>query len=129
MSIQPKPYDPQGSGSPGRRQEPGRDYSFEDYLAAERECTDAKHEYVAGRVFAMVGASFNHDLITSRYFRCRSGSDSRPVRPCGWWLSTVSARSPPPTGRCTDCPRALPFPPYRPTAGPSMPVISYSFGI
>jgi len=63
MSIQPKPYDPQGSGSPGKRQEPGRDYSFEDYLAAERECIDAKHEYVAGHVFAMTGASFNHNLI------------------------------------------------------------------
>jgi Uma2 family endonuclease len=46
MSIQPKPY-----------------YSFEDYLAIERECTDAKHEYVAGQVFAMAGASFNHNLI------------------------------------------------------------------
>jgi len=48
MSVQPRPY-----------------YSFEDYLAAERECTDAKHEYVAGQVFAMVGASFNHNLITA----------------------------------------------------------------
>lgn len=46
MSIQPKPYD-----------------SFEDYLAVERECLDAKHEYVAGQVFAMAGASFNHNLI------------------------------------------------------------------
>jgi len=48
MSLQPKPY-----------------YSFEDYLAAERESTDAKHEYVAGQVFAMAGASFNHNLITA----------------------------------------------------------------
>ncbi len=48
MSLQPKPY-----------------YSFEDYLAAERESTDAKHEYVAGEVFAMTGASFNHNLITA----------------------------------------------------------------
>lgn len=40
-------------------------YSFEDYLAAERESTDAKHEYVAGQVFAMAGASFNHNLITA----------------------------------------------------------------
>ncbi len=46
MSVQPRPY-----------------YSFEDYLGTERECTDAKHEYVAGQVFAMVGASYNHNLI------------------------------------------------------------------
>jgi len=46
MSVQPRPY-----------------YSFEDYLAAERECVNAKHEYVAGQVFAMVGATFNHNLI------------------------------------------------------------------
>jgi Uma2 family endonuclease len=48
MSIQAKPY-----------------YSFEDYLAAERECVDAKHEYVTGQVFAMVGATYNHNLITT----------------------------------------------------------------
>jgi Uma2 family endonuclease len=48
MSIQSKPY-----------------YSFEDYLAAERECTDTKHEYVAGQVFAMVGATYNHNVITA----------------------------------------------------------------
>jgi hypothetical protein len=36
MSTQPKPH-----------------YSFEDYLAAERDCIDAKHEYVAGQVFAL----------------------------------------------------------------------------
>ena len=48
MSIQPKPY-----------------YSFDDYLAAERASTDAKHEYVAGQVFAMVGATYNHNLITA----------------------------------------------------------------
>ncbi|NEX21947.1 Uma2 family endonuclease [Thiorhodococcus mannitoliphagus] len=46
MSTQPKPY-----------------FSFEDYLAAERECVDEKHEYLDGQVFAMTGASFNHNLI------------------------------------------------------------------
>jgi hypothetical protein len=35
MSIQPRPF-----------------CSFEDYLAAERESTDAKHEYVAGHHLA-----------------------------------------------------------------------------
>jgi Uma2 family endonuclease len=48
MATQPKPY-----------------YSFEDYLEAERASTDAKHEYVAGQVFAMVGATYNHNLITA----------------------------------------------------------------
>ena len=48
MSTQPKPY-----------------YSFEDDLAAERECIDAKHEYVAGQVFAMTGATYHHNLITT----------------------------------------------------------------
>ncbi|NEV63966.1 Uma2 family endonuclease [Thiorhodococcus minor] len=48
MATQPRPY-----------------YSFEDYLGAERDCVDEKHEYVAGQVFAMTGASFDHNLITT----------------------------------------------------------------
>ena len=48
MSVQPKPY-----------------YRFEDYLAVERESRDEKFEYVAGQVYAMTGASFNHNLITT----------------------------------------------------------------
>ena len=35
----------------------------EEYLAAERAQTDIKHECVNGEVFAMTGASFNHNLI------------------------------------------------------------------
>jgi Uma2 family endonuclease len=52
MSLQPNPY-----------------YSFEDYLAAERECLDEKHEYFAGQVFAMVGATYNHNLIATNLAR------------------------------------------------------------
>jgi Uma2 family endonuclease len=52
MATQPKPY-----------------YSFKDYLEAERASTDAKHEYVAGQVFAMVGATYNHNLITANLAR------------------------------------------------------------
>jgi Uma2 family endonuclease len=52
MSIQPKPY-----------------YRFEDYLATERESSNARHEYVAGQVFAMAGASYNHNLITANLIR------------------------------------------------------------
>ena len=62
MSTQPRPY-----------------YSFENYLATERECIDEKHEYVAGEVFAMAGASYNHNLITANLVR-RLGNqlDGRP---------------------------------------------------
>jgi len=62
MSTQPRPY-----------------YSFENYLATERECSDEKHEYVAGEVFAMAGASYNHNLITANLVR-RLGNqlDGRP---------------------------------------------------
>jgi len=62
MSIQPRSY-----------------YSFENYLATERECIDEKHEYVAGEVFAMAGASYNHNLITANLVR-RLGNqlDGRP---------------------------------------------------
>ena len=63
MSVQPRPY-----------------YSFEDYLAAERECVDAKHEYVAGQVFAMVGATFNHNLITANL--ARQFGNQLQSRPC-----------------------------------------------
>ncbi|MCG6942063.1 MAG: Uma2 family endonuclease [Thiohalocapsa sp.] len=48
MSLQPRPR-----------------YSFDDYLAAERECVDQRHEYLDGEVFAMTGASWEHNLITA----------------------------------------------------------------
>jgi len=46
-------------------------YSFDDYLegerAAERECRDERHEYVDGEVFAVTGASWEHNLITANF--------------------------------------------------------------
>jgi len=63
MSIQPKPY-----------------YSFEDYLAAERECIEEKHEYVAGQVFAMTGATYNHNLIATNL--ASELSQQLKSRPC-----------------------------------------------
>jgi Uma2 family endonuclease len=39
-------------------------YTFEDYLAAEREA-EIRHEYVNGQVFSMVGASENHNIIVA----------------------------------------------------------------
>ncbi len=49
MSIQPKPY-----------------YSFEDYLAAERQGIDANPKYRSVQVFVMARVvPFNHDLIST----------------------------------------------------------------
>lgn len=45
--------------------QPKSQYCFEDYLATERECIDEKHEFVGGQVFAMTGASYNHNLIAA----------------------------------------------------------------
>jgi Uma2 family endonuclease len=44
-------------------------YRFDDYLAVERELTDAKNEYVAGEVFAMSGGSYEHSLIAANLTR------------------------------------------------------------
>lgn len=73
MSIQPRPY-----------------YSFENYLATERECVDDKHEYVAGQVFAMAGATFNHNLITANLVR-RLGNQLEG-RPCTVLTSDMRVR-------------------------------------
>ena len=39
-------------------------YSFEDFLAAEREA-EIRHEFVDGHVFDMVGATENHNIIVA----------------------------------------------------------------
>lgn len=39
-------------------------YSVKEYLLMERD-SDIKHEYLNGEIFAMVGASFNDNCITS----------------------------------------------------------------
>jgi len=49
--------------------QPTPEYSFDDYLATEREALEVKHEYRAGQVYAMTGASFKHNLITSNLSR------------------------------------------------------------
>lgn len=41
------------------------DYSFDDYLSVERKAVDEKHEFAAGRVYAMTGASYHHNLIVA----------------------------------------------------------------
>ncbi|GAA4201015.1 Uma2 family endonuclease [Pedobacter jeongneungensis] len=44
-----------------------RRYTVEEYLAMEKESTE-KHEYFQGEIFAMSGATFNHNLIFSNVF-------------------------------------------------------------
>ena len=54
--------------------------SPEEYLAAERAC-EAKHEYLAGEIFAMGGASWEHNLIVTNLVRELSGQlKDRPCR-------------------------------------------------
>jgi Uma2 family endonuclease len=45
--------------------QPKTGYTFEDYLAAERAELHIRHEYVAGEVFAMVGATATHNIIVA----------------------------------------------------------------
>ncbi len=65
-------------------------YQFEDYLATERAQAQVKHEYVDDEVFAMMGASFNHNLIVLNL-----GSELRAKlkdRPCHALLSDMRVR-------------------------------------
>jgi Uma2 family endonuclease len=41
------------------------DYTFDAYLGIERQAVEERHEYVAGRVYAMTGATYNHNLIVT----------------------------------------------------------------
>ncbi|MEA3276005.1 MAG: Uma2 family endonuclease [Pseudomonadota bacterium] len=45
--------------------QPKTGYTFDDYLAAERAALETRHEYVAGDVFAMTGATENHNIIVA----------------------------------------------------------------
>ncbi len=58
--------------------EPRRTIGRQEYLALERRGAE-KHEYIAGEIVAMVGASFRHNLIQTRmlaalYARLRGGT-------------------------------------------------------
>lgn len=44
--------------------EPQRQWSFEEYLAYDRK-SDTKHEYFQGEIFAMAGASWQHNAINT----------------------------------------------------------------
>ncbi len=73
MSAQPQPH-----------------YTFEDYLAMEREALDVRHEYVNGEVFAMVGASLNHNHIVVNLV-ISLGNQLRE-RPCDVFASDMKVR-------------------------------------
>jgi Uma2 family endonuclease len=65
-------------------------YTFDDYLAVERKAIDEKHEYVAGRVYAMTGASYNHNLIVANLSR-RLGNQLE-ARPCSVLTNDMRVR-------------------------------------
>jgi Uma2 family endonuclease len=65
-------------------------YSFDDYLAVEREAIDEKHEYAAGRVYAMTGASYRHNLIVSNL--ARELGNQLKGRPCAALTSDMRVR-------------------------------------
>lgn len=59
--------------------QPVKRYSAEEYLAIERE-SDTKHEFYAGDLFAMSGASREHNLIA--YSLARVIGNALEDRPC-----------------------------------------------
>lgn len=64
-------------------------YSEADYLAAE-EMAPVRHEYVAGEVFAMAGASKAHGtLALNAAIRLRQHLRGKP---CGVWMADMKVR-------------------------------------
>jgi len=56
-------------------------WTVEEYLAME-EASEIKHEYIDGEIFAMAGASENHDLIVGNIFaNLHLQLRSNPCRP------------------------------------------------
>jgi Uma2 family endonuclease len=63
--------------------------SPEEYLAVERK-SELKHEYFAGEIFAMVGASKRHNLITSNIIRILG--NQLLDRPCNVYPSDMRVK-------------------------------------
>jgi Uma2 family endonuclease len=63
--------------------------SPEEYLAVERK-SEAKHEYFAGEMFAMVGASKRHNLITANVIRILGNQLLN--RPCNVYPSDMRVK-------------------------------------
>ena len=66
------------------------EYTFDDYLATEREAVDVKHEYVAGRVYAMTGATYHHNLIVANF--ARELGNQLKERPCAVLTNDMRVR-------------------------------------
>ena len=63
--------------------------SVEDYLELEKTAT-VRHEYVAGEVYAMTGASRRHNRIAGNVYR--KVSDAAAGGPCRVYMETVKLR-------------------------------------
>ena len=66
--------------------QPKRYYTPEEYLALER-AADYKSEYVAGEIFAMAGASVDHNTIAGNIFRLLGNQFQG--RPCRVFMSDL----------------------------------------
>lgn len=66
------------------------EYTFDEYLAIERESVDEKHEFAAGRVYAMTGATYNHNLIVANL--SRKLGNQLEARPCTVITSDMRVR-------------------------------------
>lgn len=64
-------------------------YSEADYLAAERRAP-TRHEYVAGEVFAMAGASKTHGTLAGNAFI--GLRQHLRGKPCGVWMADMKVR-------------------------------------
>jgi Uma2 family endonuclease len=72
----------------GAAQEPHR-LSVEEYLKFE-EASPAKHEYVAGEIFAMSGPSLRHNVISQNV--ARAFSDHLRGGPCQSFIADIKVR-------------------------------------
>ena len=63
--------------------------SVEDYLEMEKTAT-VRHEYVAGEVYAMTGASRRHNRIAGNVYRRLA--DAAAGGPCRVYMETVKLR-------------------------------------
>jgi len=64
--------------------------SFDDWLAIERAAEDQRSEYVAGEVFAMTGATEQHNLIVANLIRELGNALKR--KPCRVYPSDLKVR-------------------------------------
>jgi Uma2 family endonuclease len=64
--------------------------SFEDWLAIERAADDQRSEFVAGEVFAMTGATEQHNLIVGNVVRELGNALKR--KPCRVYPSDLKVR-------------------------------------